>query len=373
MYQINKQNNSILQINSTSFSYLKYRERENLQEWIVSTPEIFWEDLLIIQKEFDGFNDTRERLDLLALDKQWNLIIIENKLDDTGRDVVWQSLKYASYCSTLKKWDIINIFQSYLDKYTQGKTAQSELELFYEWQELDEIEFNSTQSQRVILVAANFRKEVTSTVLWLMNYGLRVQCFKATVYAQWENHFLTLDQIIPIKDAEDYTIKMAEKQQEQIQIQSSQSKIQNIRKDFWQRLLNESNKLFPLFNGTSPWKEQWLSTWSWISWVPYVYVITKDNCRIELYPWHKATAEDNMKVFEFLYKYKDEIEQSFGKKLHRDRLEGKKATRISYRLDWVNILNHEDRSKMIEFLTINMAKLYKACDPILKQFLSTKK
>jgi RecB family endonuclease NucS len=133
MYQINKQNNSILQINSTSFSSLKYRERENLQEWIASTPEIFWEDLLIIQKEFDGFNDTRERLDLLALDKQGNLVIIENKLDDTGRDVVWQSLKYASYCSTLKKWDIINIFQSYLDKYTQGKTAQSELEFFYEW------------------------------------------------------------------------------------------------------------------------------------------------------------------------------------------------------------------------------------------------
>jgi len=38
---------------------------------------------LIIQKEFDGFNDTRERLDLLALDKEGNIVIIENKLDDT--------------------------------------------------------------------------------------------------------------------------------------------------------------------------------------------------------------------------------------------------------------------------------------------------
>jgi RecB family endonuclease NucS len=51
---------------------------------------------LIIQKEFDGFNDTKERLDLLALDKQGNLVIIENKLDDSGKDVTWQVIKYAS-------------------------------------------------------------------------------------------------------------------------------------------------------------------------------------------------------------------------------------------------------------------------------------
>lgn len=39
-----------------------------------------------------GFDDTRERLDLLAIDKVGNLVIIENKLDDSGRDVVRQSL-----------------------------------------------------------------------------------------------------------------------------------------------------------------------------------------------------------------------------------------------------------------------------------------
>lgn len=65
----------------------------------------------------NGSATTRERLDLLALDKEGNLVIIENKLDDSGRDVVWQALKYASYCSTLTKEEIIRIFQEYLDKY----------------------------------------------------------------------------------------------------------------------------------------------------------------------------------------------------------------------------------------------------------------
>ena len=39
------------------------------------------------KEDIDGFNDTNERLDLLALDKSGALVVIENKLDDTGKDV----------------------------------------------------------------------------------------------------------------------------------------------------------------------------------------------------------------------------------------------------------------------------------------------
>ena len=78
------------------FQELHLEERRHLQEWIANEPSSLGEKLLIIQKEFDGFDDTRERLDLLALDEKGNLVIIENKLDDSGRDVTWQAIKYAS-------------------------------------------------------------------------------------------------------------------------------------------------------------------------------------------------------------------------------------------------------------------------------------
>ncbi|MBK8368701.1 MAG: hypothetical protein IPL10_15175 [Bacteroidetes bacterium] len=97
MYIIDKSKNRIEKIESTTFKQLGFKEREHLQEWIANNPSCLNEDLLIIQKEFDGFNDTYERLDLLAIDKQGNLVIIENKLDDTGKDVTLQVLKYASY------------------------------------------------------------------------------------------------------------------------------------------------------------------------------------------------------------------------------------------------------------------------------------
>lgn len=94
------------------------------------------------------------------------------------------------------------------------------------------MEMNQLQTQRVIFVAAKFRKEVTSTVLRLMDYGIRTQCFITSIYEQGEQHFLTMEQIIPIKDAEEYTISIAEKKQEEITIQTKISKRHQLCKEF---------------------------------------------------------------------------------------------------------------------------------------------
>lgn len=58
------------------------------------------------------------------------MVVIENKLDDTGKDVVWQSLKYASYCSSLDAQGIKNIFSDYLEKSGKTEEAQKLLEEF---------------------------------------------------------------------------------------------------------------------------------------------------------------------------------------------------------------------------------------------------
>lgn len=123
MFQVNRAENRIKRLEERRFVDLGLRERDHLQEWLAGMPDALGEELLIIQKEFDGFADTRERLDLLALDKDGQLVVIENKLDDSGRDVTWQALKYAAYCSSLTKTQIIGIFQSYLDRFEKGANA----------------------------------------------------------------------------------------------------------------------------------------------------------------------------------------------------------------------------------------------------------
>ncbi len=131
MYKVDKQENTLHSLQEVSFSSLGFREREHLQEWLAKNPQALTkkeevnDELLIIQKEFAGFDETKERLDLLALDKDGNLVIIENKLDDSGRDVVWQSLKYAGYCANLRQESIIDIFQRYLNQYEPNETRSA--------------------------------------------------------------------------------------------------------------------------------------------------------------------------------------------------------------------------------------------------------
>jgi len=243
MYTIDTTRNRISRLKETTFSELGFKERENLQEWIANDPSCMGEELLVIQKEFDGFYDTRERLDLLALDKQGNLVIIENKLDDSGRDVTWQVLKYASYCSGLSKEDIRIIFQQYLKGLGSNESAEDLLAEFLERDDFSEVQLNQGYAQRIVMIAAKFRKEVTSTVLWLMNFNIRIQCFKVTPYLLGEQLFLNFDQILPVKDAQEYSISMASKTQEEIVTQDNLKHRHHLRLDFWATFISESNKV----------------------------------------------------------------------------------------------------------------------------------
>lgn len=348
MYIINKETNRIKKIEPTTFKQLGFKERDHLQEWIANHPTCLNEELLIIQKEFDGFNDTAERLDLLAIDKQGNLVIIENKLDNTGRDVTWQVLKYASYCSTLNGSQIIAIYNQYLSKLGVQDDAQNLLEEFLETDDFRE-RLNIGNSQRIVMIAGEFRKEVTSSVLWLLNYGLRIQCFKATPYKLGEQLFLNLEQIIPIKEAEDFVISMAKKTREEAGVQEELKERHVVRKKFWTSYITEINKVTNLYQNISPGISHWISAGSGISGVTFTSVVTGDYIRIEL-SIHGKTQDENKAIFDALESQRDKIESSFGDSLEWERLSDKRMSRIKYQLSGVSVFNEEDWGKMFEFM-----------------------
>src|SRR6056297_3545950 len=149
MFRVDRTQNRLSRLIQKRFSDLALRERDHLQEWLANQPDALGEELLIIQKEFDGFDETRERLDLLALDKDGNLVVIENKLDDSGRDVTWQALKYTAYVSSLTKTQIIDIYQQYLDRHAGGGNAVQTICDFLEIEELEEVSLNPGYSQRL--------------------------------------------------------------------------------------------------------------------------------------------------------------------------------------------------------------------------------
>ena len=356
MFVIDKEKNRINKIKSCTFSDLKFREREHLQEWLENTPTAFGEDdeLLFIQKEFDGFDDTRERLDLLAIDKQGDLVIIENKLDDSGRDVTWQVLKYASYCSSLTTPQIRDIYQSYLDKKGCSENAESNISEFLDINDFEDIQLNN--NQRIILVSGSYRKEVTSTVLWLLQkYKLKIQCFKATPYSFEGQIFLNIEQIIPVHEVEEYTIKMAEKAQEDQSTQEKQVIRHKKRIEFWNLLLPKLNTKTNLFANVSPSKDNWINAGSGVSGVGFVFSVAKNYARTEV-SMTRSSAEENKFIFDKLLKYREEIEAQTGT-LEWERMDNKKACRIKHELLDVSLYEKENWNKMVDFLIASMVKM----------------
>lgn len=349
MYLINKNENSISKLEEKTFTELGFREREHLQEWLAGYPDALGEQLLIIQKEFNGFKDTNERLDLLAVDKQGNLVIIENKLDDSGKDVTWQVLKYASYCSSLSKEDIRQIYQDYLSKNNLSETAEENLTEFFDGKEYEEITLNQGTTQRIMMVAGKFRKEVTSTVLWLMNFNIRIQCFIATPFLFGEELLLNIEQILPIKDSEDFSISMATKVQDEIATQESLKSRHHIRLDFWKQYIAESNKKNSLFSNISPSKDNWIAIGIGLSGLSLNLVITKTHCRTEIY-FNRGNQQENKEFFDYLAKFKSEIESAYGKELIWERKDDKVSCRIKDQLDGINVFEREDWGGMIKFL-----------------------
>ncbi len=356
MYKISDADNSIKEVEATAFSERGYKEREHLQEWIAKNPQVFGEELLIIHKEFGGFADTNERLDLLALDKFGNIVVIENKLDDSGRDVIWQALKYASYCSQLTKANIKDIYQDFLLKNGSSVNAEEALTEFFETEEYDELQLNLGNTQRIIMVAAKFRREITSTVLWLMNYKLRIQCFKTTLYMTENEKYVNFEQIIPVKDIEDYMITMADKAQSDVASQAYDHVRFQLRQKFWQQHIAKANQRFDLYKNVSPSKDNWISGASGITATGLNSVITRNHARVEVYI-SRPVKEENKFIFDELFKHKDKMEEQFGPGLQWERMEDKKACRIRSQLDGVSYSNEEDWPQMTDFMVDAMERM----------------
>jgi hypothetical protein len=352
MYLINRTANRIEPLQERTFSELGLRERSNLQEWIANHPVALGEELLVIQKEFSGFADTAERLDLLALDKRGKLVIIENKLDDSGRDVTWQALKYASYCSSLTKEQIRGIFQQYLDQHAGGAPAADRLAEFFQ-KEYEELDLNPGVSQRIMLIAGRFRKEVTSTVLWLMNYKLQVQCFEATVYSRGDDLFLSLDQIIPLRGAEEYIIGMAEKTQEDAVRQKETPERYRIRREFWTYVLERMNRESDLFRNISPGNDAWIGVGSGAGGIVFNMVGTSKASRVEVYI--NRERPENEQIFDTLVARRAEFEAAMGLPINWFRNDEGKGCRIDVTTDG-NLYDRDRWPEMAGFLIPTMIR-----------------
>jgi hypothetical protein len=362
MFQIDRSANRLRKLERTSFSQVGFREREHLQEWLATMPDALCEamsegedGLLIIQKEFDGFDGTRERLDLLALDRAGQLVIIENKLDDSGRDVVWQALKYAAYCSSLKKAEIVGIYQQYLDSQGGGDAAGLICEFLGE-DTLDEVVLNDGTNQRVVFIAANFRREVTATVLWLREHQIDARCVKVVPYQFGEEIFVDLQQVIPTPEAADYMIRMAEKDSEEKSAKGAQRWSHQMRLEFWEKALEALRGAgLERWQNITPSRDHWLNSSVGVSGVTLTLIFLRHEVRVE-FQLNRSDPAENKWLFDHLARDKEAFESMVGEELEWRRIDDKKVSMVVCKTP-VQGYSKENWDEMITWLIDHYRKM----------------
>ncbi len=201
---------AICPIHKTTFSQKQLQERYDLQRLLRANIAVIAPDVLVIAEEFGDWDESRRRIDLLGIDRDANLVVIELKRTEDGGHMELQAVRYAAMVSTMTFDQAAEAFKRYLTKIDQTETdAEAELLDFLGWDEPDEDAF--AQDVRIVLTAAEFGRELTTSVLWLIERAVDIRCVRLQPYSIDDRVLVDVQQIIPLPEVAEYQVQISEK------------------------------------------------------------------------------------------------------------------------------------------------------------------
>jgi hypothetical protein len=203
----------ITRVPEATFASLGVQERGDLQRLLRTHVSVIAPEALVIAEEFASWDEANRRIDLLAVDKDANLVVIELKRDTEGGHMELQALRYAAMVARMTFDQAVGAYRQHLVSIGSSLDPQASLLDFLGWSEPNAQAF--AQDVRIVLVAADFSKEITSTVLWLNERSLDIRCVRLKPYQLEGKLLLNVEQILPLPEAADYQIQIRQRQQEE--------------------------------------------------------------------------------------------------------------------------------------------------------------
>lgn len=211
--------NELQKVNTTTFNNEGILERQHLQTALKRQIDVVSPNCLVISEEFAEWSGRQRRIDLLAIDKEANLVVIELKRTETGEHMELQSLRYAAMVSTLTFSRAVEIYQKYLSSIGSESNPENSLLEFLGWEEPQEDDF--ALDVRIVLVSSDFSKELTTSVMWLNERNIDIRCVRFIPYKYNNQLLIDVQQIIPLPEAESYQVKIKQQSVERREARKS--------------------------------------------------------------------------------------------------------------------------------------------------------
>jgi len=349
------------QIDETSFADIHVGERTDIQRLLRTQIEVLDDDLYVLTEEFGDWEDSKRRIDLLAIDKQANLVVIELKRTQDGGHMELQAIRYASMVSAMTFERAEQIHAEFLARIGQpASEARARLLEFLGWEDPSEETF--ADDVRILLVSEDFGKELTTAVLWLRDRDIDIRCVRLRPYLHGTTKLIDVQQIIPLPEAQEYQIQLREKEQLERKQQSQKGER---RFRFFQGIIEIARAQKTRHANIKAGVNHWIGASSGIRGLGLNYVAIQEYCNVELYIDRGEQAE-NKRIFDTLAARKDEIDKAFGAALSWERLDDKRACRIKHVLPTGSFLSPESEWPGIqEALVEAMTRLEDALKPAL--------
>jgi len=348
----------IQHLGKLTFSELKIKERKHLENWIINNPDVLGERLLIVSTEFDRFDKSDKRLDILALDSAGKIVIVELKREIRNSLAELQAIRYAAFCSAMTFKQVVRELARY--KKIDESQAESEIRDFVEDPGFEKID----SQPRIILAAGSFGDPgLTSSVLWLRTFRLDIRCVELAPYKLPDNRVILVPRVlIPLPEAEDFVVRVEEKEAAGKTLTPTQRFNQDRNKQILSRFRKLDAERAPsqapaknfmqvptMYSGTH-------FQWSYRTLGP------EKKIEVAVH-FEKSSKEKNRWLCEMLKKHRSEIEAGVGKKVTFDP---------EWRDRWASVYVQRDADPWTESLADwaaqKMAVFIKVVQPHLDQY-----
>jgi hypothetical protein len=129
----------------------------------------------------------------LGIDRDGTLVVIELKRDDDGGHMELQAIRYAAMVSRMTFQRAVSIYATSLARIESSADARTAILNWLRTSEPPRDE--AVLDVRIVLVSADFKKELTTAVLWLREWELDIRCVRVKPYVDGDGVILEVQEI----------------------------------------------------------------------------------------------------------------------------------------------------------------------------------
>ena len=188
---------------------LKKGERKDFLKLMRENIEVISDDLLLVSDDADKWNKS-EKIDLLAIDKNKNLVVIEvlDAKDDEEQDL--QVVRYGTLVSKMTFAKLVSVYGDHLTRVKSGIAAKKSILDHWE-SSAGSVNDSDSLNLRIFLVSHEFSEGTIATVEWFQNGSLDVRCIEVASFEFTDRSIVDIVQIVPQLDPAEVAKNLSKK------------------------------------------------------------------------------------------------------------------------------------------------------------------